>query len=64
LDEYLERETVDEVEEEHIEQSSEEPPEPASDSHGCEYCSLKGRGDILYMQAQYSCMLGMGSLRL
>jgi hypothetical protein len=40
LDEHLEEETVDEVEEEHIEQS----PQPASELHGCEYCGLKGRG--------------------
>jgi hypothetical protein len=44
LVEHLEEETVDEVEEEHIEQSSGESPQPTSESHGCEYCSLKGRG--------------------
>jgi hypothetical protein len=44
LVEHLEEETVDEVEEEHIEQSSGESPEYASEFHGCEYCSLRDRG--------------------
>jgi hypothetical protein len=44
LDEHLEEETVDEVEEEHMEQSSGESPEYASELHGCEYYSLRGRG--------------------
>jgi hypothetical protein len=43
LDEYLEEETVDEVEEEPIEQSSGESPEHVSELHRCEYCGLKGR---------------------
>jgi len=44
LDGHIGEETVDEVEEEHIEQSSGESPQTASESHGCEYCCLRGRG--------------------
>jgi hypothetical protein len=44
LDGHIGEETVDEVEEEHIKQSSGESPQTASESHGCEYCCLKGRG--------------------
>jgi hypothetical protein len=44
LVEHLEEETVDKVEEEHMEQSSGESPEYASELHGCEYYSLRGRG--------------------
>jgi len=44
LDGHIGEETVDEVEEEHIEQSSGESPQLASESHVCEYCGLKGRG--------------------
>jgi hypothetical protein len=44
LDEYLDEETVDEVEKESIEQSIRESPEHVSELHGCKYCGLKGRG--------------------
>ncbi|MCL7389357.1 MAG: hypothetical protein LZ173_05405 [Thaumarchaeota archaeon] len=43
LVEHLEEETVDKVEEEHIEHSSGESPEYASELHGCEYYSLRDR---------------------
>jgi hypothetical protein len=43
LDGHLEEEIVGRVEGESIEQSRGRSPEHASESHGCEYCSLKSR---------------------